>query len=251
MAKRENGGVMENLRSASRFYGILASDTNSQACPVQSGRGDSRALGWRTSAAYIEMMFRLSEIPGPARWLAATALIVLAFLAFLVGARADQRDPRLDTLFAELQRTTSESAADSLVAEIWQRWTAFENDARATNMMAVGIRQMNLGQFDNAERIFSDLAQTHPDHAEVWNKRATVRFMRGNDSGSRRDIARVINLEPRHFGALSGLGMINMRAGDLPAALQAFEAAVRVNPHMDQAEAMIADLRQRLRGRAL
>ena len=66
-----------------------------------------------------------------------------------------------------------------------------------------------------------------------------------------RDIARVIDLEPRHFGALSGLGMINIRAGDLPAALQAFEAAVRVNPHMDQAEAMIEDLRQRLRGRAL
>ena len=75
--------------------------------------------------------------------------------------------------------------------------------------------------------------------------------MRGDDKGSRSDIARVIDLEPRHFGALSGLGMINIRSGDLPAALQAFEAAVRVNPHMDQAEGMISELRATLRGRAL
>ena len=193
-------------------------------------------------------MNRLLNSLGTIRWIAATGLLVLAFMA---GAKADQRDPRLDSLFAELQRTTNQTAADGLVTEIWQRWTAFEDDPRATNMMAIGIRQMNLGQFDNAERIFSDLARTHPQHAEVWNKRATVRFMRGNDVGSRRDIARVIDLEPRHFGALSGLGMINIRAGDLQAALQAFEAAVRVNPHMDQAEAMIEDLRQRLGGRAL
>ena len=193
-------------------------------------------------------MNRIFDSLGTMRWIAATGLLVLAFMA---GAKADQRDPQLDGLFAELQRTTNQTAANGLVAEIWQRWTAFEDDPRATNMMAIGIRQMNLGQFDNAERIFSDLARTHPQHAEVWNKRATVRFMRGNDVGSRRDIARVIDLEPRHFGALSGLGMINIRAGDLPAALQAFEAAVRVNPHMDQAEAMIEDLRQRLRGRAL
>jgi len=193
-------------------------------------------------------MIRFLDTVKATRWLLLVALFLLAFMA---GAKADQRDPRLDQLFADLQRTTNQSEADNLVTEIWQRWTAFENDPRATNLMAIGIRQMNLGQFDNAERVFTDLARSHPQHAEVWNKRATVRFMRGNDSGSRRDIARVIDLEPRHFGALSGLGMINLRTGDLQAALQAFEAALRVNPHMDQAEAMIENLRQQLRGRAL
>jgi len=193
-------------------------------------------------------MIRFLDTVKATRWLLLVALFLLAFMA---GAKADQRDPRLDQLFADLQRTTNKSEADNLVTEIWQRWTAFENDPRATNLMAIGIRQMNLGQFDNAERVFTDLARSHPQHAEVWNKRATVRFMRGNHSGSRRDIARVIDLEPRHFGALSGLGMINLRTGDLQAALQAFEAALRVNPHMDQAEAMIENLRQQLRGRAL
>ena len=178
----------------------------------------------------------------------ATAL----FVGLATGhASADQQDPDLDGLFSELQRVTSDAAAKDLVSEIWQRWTAFEDDPRATNLMAIGIRQMNLGQLRNAERIFTEIISNHPKHAEAWNKRATVRFMRGDDRGSRSDIARVIDLEPRHFGALSGLGMINMRSGNLPAALQAFEAAVRVNPHMDQAEAMIRELRATLRGRAL
>ena len=179
--------------------------------------------------------------------------IAAALVAGLVAshAAADQRDPDLDGLFSELQRVTSDAAAKDVVAEIWQRWTAFEDDPRATSLMAIGVRQMNLGQLRNAERIFTEIISGHPTHAEAWNKRATVRFMRGDDKGSRSDIARVIDLEPRHFGALSGLGMINMRSGDLPAALQAFEAAVRVNPHMDQAEAMIRELRATLRGRAL
>jgi len=179
--------------------------------------------------------------------------IAAALVVGLVAghAAADQRDPDLDGLFSELQRVTSDAAAKDVVAEIWQRWTAFEDDPRATSLMAIGIRQMNLGQLRNAERIFTEIISAHPTHAEAWNKRATERFMRGDDKGSRSDIARVIDLEPRHFGALSGLGMINMRSGDLPAALQAFEAAVRVNPHMDQAEAMIRELRATPRGRAL
>ena len=179
--------------------------------------------------------------------------IAVALIVGLIGghAAADQRDPDLDGLFSELQRVTSDAAATDVVTEIWQRWTAFENDPRATNLMAIGIRQMKLGQLRNAERIFTEIISAHPTHAEAWNKRATVRFMRGDDKGSRSDITRVIDLEPRHFGALSGLGMINMRSGDLPAALQAFEAAVRVNPHLDQAEAMIRELRATLRGRAL
>ena len=183
----------------------------------------------------------------------ASRFIAAAMIVGLVGghAVADQRDPDLDGLFSELQRVTSDAAAKNVVAEIWQRWTAFEDDPRATSLMAIGVRQMNLGQLRNAERIFTEIISAHPTHAEAWNKRATVRFMRGDDKGSRSDIARVIDLEPRHFGALSGLGMINMRSGDLPAALQAFEAAVRVNPHMDQAEAMIKELRATLRGRAL
>ena len=181
------------------------------------------------------------------------SLFVLLCLFLLHGspAMADQNDPELDTLFTALKATANKGTAAQLQQEIWARWTAFGSDEGIDQKMQVGVKLMNAGALRDAEHWFGTLAEAAPEFAEVWNKRATVRFMRGNDSGSRQDIARVIDLEPRHFGALSGLGMINMRAGDLPAALQAFEAAVRVNPHMDQAEAMIRNLRAKLRGRAL
>ena len=203
-----------------------------------------------------------SHINRSGRILAATRQVASA-LAFLVlasawaglAAKADQRDPRLDGLFDELQRTASLSKAETIVAEIWIRWTAFAGetvgDSRASSLMAAGMQMMGDGRLESAERVFTELVSTHPDHAEAWNKRATVRFMRGNDTGSRSDIARVIELEPRHFGALSGLGMINVRDGDLAGALQAFEAALRVNPHMPQAAGIVVKLREQLRGRAL
>lgn len=186
-----------------------------------------------------------------------SALLLLGLAASWPGlaASADQRDPRLDDLFAELQRTASLSQAQTIVGEIWDRWTAFASDpvsdARASSLMAAGMQMMGDGRLESAERVFTELVSTHPGHAEAWNKRATVRFMRGNDSGSRSDIARVIELEPRHFGALSGLGMINVRRGDFAGALQAFEAALRVNPHMPHAADMVTRLRKTLRGQAL
>ena len=186
--------------------------------------------------------------PHLCRLLQATLLL----LALSVGpVAADQSDPSLDRLFDELQRTGSEAEVDRLTAEIWQRWVAHDSDRRADRMMRAGMDLMNRGLLEQAEQMFSALIGARPDFAEAWNKRATIRFLRGDDIGSRRDIVRVIELEPRHFGALSGLGMIHMRAGDLQAALQAFEAALRVNPHLDQALDITARLRKRLRGQTL
>ena len=110
---------------------------------------------------------------------------------------------------------------------------------------------MNSGHLSAAESVFSHIINNHPDFAEAWNKRATVRFFRGNDTGSASDILQVIKLEPRHFGALSGLGMIRVRAGDLEGALKAYKAAQRINPYLPQIEAIIDQLGKNLKGRAL
>ena len=177
--------------------------------------------------------------------------LCLLFMALAMPAASDQTDPALDRLFTDLARTGSHAEASQLTSEIWSRWIASDGDADADRLMQSGMALMNRGMLDGAEQVFSQLIDDHPDFAEAWNKRATVRFLLGNDTGSRRDIARVIDLEPRHFGALSGLGMINMRDGDLQGALQAFEAALRVNPHLDQAVDVTKQLRQQLRGQPL
>lgn len=175
----------------------------------------------------------------------------LLLMALALPAASDQTDPMLDRLFTDLARTGSHAEASQLTSEIWSRWIASDGDADADRLMQSGMALMNSGMLDGAEQVFSQLIHDHPDFAEAWNKRATVRFLLGNDTGSRRDIARVIDLEPRHFGALSGLGMINMRDGNLQAALQAFEAALRVNPHLDQAVDVTRQLRKQLRGQPL
>ena len=179
------------------------------------------------------------------------ALAVIMMLGIAGPVMADQNDPQLDELFDALKRTTSDREIKQLTRNIWDRWTAFENDSDTYKMMVQGMTLMNQGQLSRAEMVFSAIIDDHPDFAEAWNKRATVRFMRGDDYGSRRDIAEVIDREPRHFGALSGLGMIHIRNGNLQGALQAFEAALRVNPHLANAQDMITRLRQELRGQSL
>ena len=177
--------------------------------------------------------------------------LYLVCMTGAMPAASDQTDPALDQLFTDLVKTGDQTEIAELTSEIWARWIAYDGDADADRLMKTGMALMNKGMLDGAEQIFSQLVYRHPDFAEAWNKRATVRFLRGNDAGSRRDIARVINLEPRHFGALSGLGMINMRNGDLQAALQAFEAALQVNPHLDQAAEVSQQIRTQLRGQPL
>jgi tetratricopeptide (TPR) repeat protein len=179
--------------------------------------------------------------------LLATAMLLLAY----TPANADQNDPKLDKLFAALQTSLSNANAASLEREIWAIWTRYPDDQAINYQMDRAIKMIDAGQLDDAEAMFSAIISRKPAFAEAWNKRATVRFFRGDDAGSANDILQVIKLEPRHFGALSGLGMIKVREGDLQGALQAYRAAQRINPFLPNIEVIIDKLGQRLNGRAL
>lgn len=181
---------------------------------------------------------------------------VLAFLSLtmclLLGwalappARATQANPQLETLFARLQATQDAGEGEAIQAAIWEVWTATDDKA-AARMMAVGIIAMGQDRLDDALSTFDALVEAAPDFAEAWNKRATVRYLSGDLEGSVDDIERTLALEPRHFGALSGLGLIYQEIEKWDAALRAFEAALRINPHMPTVRANIEKLRQRSR----
>ena len=91
---------------------------------------------------------------------------------------------------------------------------------------------MNAGRLEEATRIFSKIVEIDPDFAEAWNKRATLLYLTGDLAGSVRDIERTLSLEPRHFGALSGLGLIYEQIESADGAIKAFTAALEINPHM-------------------
>ena len=180
------------------------------------------------------------------RWLLANALAVaLLWCALLAPASADQRDPRLDGLFEQLRFASGFGAAQILEQQIWQIW--LQSDDRAvTLLMRDGMAAMGRNDFRRALGKFDQIVAIAPDFAEGWNKRATVHYLMGNHTASLSDISRTLELEPRHFGALSGQGLVYIALEDEVRALEAFEAALAVHPNLVSARRNAEILRKRL-----
>lgn len=180
---------------------------------------------------------------------------LLSALAFLLissvsDARADQNDIRLPALFTALTAADSKPEAARVAGQIWEIWLEAPAEFAIDDALRRGLTAMALNQFTDALRAFDTIVEKAPGFAEGWNKRATVRYLLGDYEGSIADIDRTLALEPRHFGALSGLGLVRM-ALDRPAkALEAFEAALAINPFIVEAE-NIKMLRDKVRGRPL
>lgn len=176
------------------------------------------------------------------------SLLTLSFLLLVPTlVQADQTDPRLNGLFERLRSAEDRRSASPIERRIWQAWLATEDDD-VRLLMRQGLAAMRAGNMDTALRSFDTAIAAAPDFAEAWNKRATVHFMRGDYPASVRDIAEVLAREPRHFGALSGLGMIYLRIGEDAAALKSFTAALAINPHLTGGQAHVEMLEKRLSG---
>jgi len=170
-------------------------------------------------------------------------LVVAAALTVIGGAAAaDQDDPRLDELFTALEAADGPVEAREIEARIWNVWLE-SGDERIDRLMASGIAAMGARQFDEALVAFNAVVELAPDFAEGWNKRATLYYLMGDYPASIADIGRTLDLEPRHFGALSGLSMIHLDQGEGRKALLALERAVEIHPFMPNAKARIRALR--------
>jgi len=177
-------------------------------------------------------------------------LATAATLTFALPGAAGQTDPRLDALFDKLKSTTDVVEARSIEQTIWRVWLA-SGDSKVDSIMARGLRAMTFRDHAAALGMFDQIVNRAPDFAEGWNKRATIYYMLGNYDASVADIERTLALEPRHFGALSGLGLIRLAQGNEAAALQAFDAALAVHPNLTGADTHIKKLRERVKGRTI
>ena len=178
--------------------------------------------------------------------------LIIGCVLLLSGslAAADQTDPALPDLFSELR--SAETRKDGLRVErrIWAIWKQHD-DPRVEARMRVGIRYMGARLLQKARDTFTDIIDIAPDYAEGWNKRATVHYMMGHYEASVTDIARTLQLEPRHFGALSGLGQIYRRLDDPGQALEIFETVLEIHPHAARTAQAIEELRAELRRRQI
>lgn len=170
-------------------------------------------------------------------------LLLLAALTLPGTPLADQDDPRLDRKFAQLQAAESPERVQRLTREIWTIWRAHER-VDVTEAMDRATAALRAGRFARAETELDEVVEMAPDYAEGWNQRATVRYLRGRYEASAADVRRVLALEPRHFGALEGLGLIYLELGLPNVAADAFERALEVNPHLPGARERMRMLRR-------
>ena len=163
---------------------------------------------------------------------------------------ADQNDPRLEELFASLKTETDMFEANSIANAIWQIWFEHE-DSMANSLMTRGVQQMESYSISAALQTFDRLIALKPDFAEAWNRRATIYYQMGEYDASLRDIDEVLKLEPFHFGALSGRGLVYMGKQDYFMARGAFLTLLEVYPAMPGVKENILMLEEVLRNGAI
>ena len=144
-------------------------------------------------------------------------------------ALADQNDPRLNNLFKKLNETENQDEIRDLISDIWNIWYEVD-DPKVIEYFEKGIQAMNLRNYPLAIRFFNNLIEEDPSFAEGWNKRATVHFMMGNFDQSMQDIIKTLELEPRHFGALDGMGLIFIHQGQFKQAIDVYDKMLEIFP---------------------
>jgi tetratricopeptide (TPR) repeat protein len=157
---------------------------------------------------------------------------------------APARARQLDDLFARLKAVKSQEDGDEIVAQIWKLWQQSGSpELDAAMQQAVLV----MGQVPAlAMPILDDIVVRAPNWAEGWNRRATVLYLMGEYDRSLADIDRVLALEPRHFGALAGMGLIRIEKGETREALAAFRRALAVNPFLRERYGIIPALEKEL-----
>jgi tetratricopeptide (TPR) repeat protein len=162
-----------------------------------------------------------------------------------VGA---DRTRGLDFLFGALKVAPDEASAKHVEARIWALWMQTPSDTTALLMMRAKAA-MDGQQMDVAHKLLDAVIKLRPDYVEGWNRRATLYYLQNDYAHSLEDIEQVLVREPRHFGALAGLGMIMQDLGDEKRALDAFRKALALNPHLDKVPELVKTLTEKVEGR--
>jgi tetratricopeptide (TPR) repeat protein len=162
-----------------------------------------------------------------------------------VGA---DRTRGLDFLFGALKAAPDEVSAKHVEARIWAVWLQTPSDTAALLMMRAKAA-MDAQQVDVALKLLDAVVKLRPDYIEGWNRRATIYYLKNDYTHSLEDIQQVLIREPRHFGALAGLGMIMQEIGDEKRALDAFRKALAVNPHLEKVPDLVKSLTEKVEGR--
>ena len=155
-------------------------------------------------------------------------LFILLLLSFPV--KSDQFDSRLPDLFDELYLSQNNKQINNITRKIWDIWHE-TNDIKIEADFYRGIESMRTQDLIMSVAFFTKVIKNKPSFAEAWNKRATAYFMMGEFDKSMFDINQTLILEPRHFGALDGMGLIFMHLQQYNEAIKIYDQMLSIFPN--------------------
>ena len=168
-----------------------------------------------------------------------------------VFSESTNRNSELNKLFDKLKETNNSPVAFELEKQIWQIWSTHPIKSELTDSLAIGSELMANGELESAHKIFSKIVKLEPNWAEAWNKRATVLYLMGKYKNSLSDIEEVLRLENRHFGALSGQGLVYIKLNYYEKAIVSYKAAQNIYPSIKSSEIMIPQLEELIKKEAI
>ncbi len=155
---------------------------------------------------------------------------LIVFLLFSCSLKADQNDARLEDLFEILSTTANDVQINEVTSNIWDIWHE-TNDPSIEADFYRGLESMRTGDLIMAVAFFTRVIDKNPNFAEGWNKRATVYYMLGKFDASMMDIHETLKLEPRHFGAMDGMGLIFIHLEQFDKAIDIYDQMLKIFPN--------------------
>ena len=170
------------------------------------------------------------------------------FITFILltnfPAISENNTDKLNELFLKLETEQNIITASKIESKIWKLWTTHPSEPTLTELLAEGSYYMSQNQLANAHEMFSKAIELDPNWAEAWNKRATVLYLMGKYELSQNDIDKVLSLEERHFGALSGQGLVQSALKNYQLAIDSYIEAHKIYPAMESSIIMIERLKK-------
>ena len=177
-------------------------------------------------------------------------LIAVFILLINTVTYANDQSKELDRLFIELKKNIP-SLSSRIAQQIWTLWSTHPTDQKLTSILDEGSRLVQDRQLNRAIDVFTEAIELDPTWAEAWNKRATVFYMVGEFQKSQDDIDKVLELEERHFGALAGQGMVNIKLKNYDKAKRSYQKAQEIYPALESPKVMIEQIEELIKRQSI
>ena len=179
------------------------------------------------------------------------SVIVVLGLLFFGHANSEERELKLNKLFNQLKNNSNTLMAFEIEMKIWNIWSTHPSQKNLTQLLENGSNLIKQYKLNKAYETFSKVISLDPNWAEGWNKRATVLYMLGKYQESQEDINEVLKLEKRHFGALSGQGMVQIELKNYEKAINSYKEVQKIYPSMQTPKIIIPQLKELIKNESI